>query len=711
MSEEEMTKEEKQRLKEERRKAFEAAHPELAAKRKEAAEKRDKVKEKITAAVQNAQEMDLSDQETARRQKMEQLRAQGIDPFGQAYDQTDHAADLRAKYGDDSAEDLVKEDVHVSIAGRIMTKRRMGKLGFVTLLDRSGRIQVVINQRIVGDAVYELFKSADLGDIIGVKGVVIKTQTGELSVEAHDYTHLCKALRPLPEKFHGLQDKEERYRRRYLDLIMNDRSREIAMLRPRIIRAIQHYMDSQGYIEVETPVLQPILGGANARPFVTHHNALDKDFYLRIATELPLKRLVVGDLERVYEIGRVFRNEGMDLKHNPEFTTMEAYCAYSDLEGMMKLNEGLFESVANEVFHRTTFEFMGKTVNLAGPYKRWNMVDAVKEVTGVDFWQPMSVEDALKLAKEHNVEVAPHQHTVGNIISLFFDQFCEDKIEQPTFVWGHPIEISPLAKKNPKDPRFTQRFELEIMGVEFDNAFSELNDPIDQRKRFEDQLKAKAMGDEEAAEMDEDYVEALEYGLAPTGGIGFGIDRLVMLLCGCDSIRDVLLFPTMKPREGDKKAASAEPAESNVAAETESAEEKTQENCFFTPNEKIDFSGVTIEPLFADQVDFDTFSRSDFRAVKVKECTAVPKSKKLLKFVLDDGTVTDRVILSGIHAYYEPEELVGKTLIAIVNLPARSMMGIDSCGMLLSAVNEKNGEEELHLLMVDNHIPAGAKLY
>ncbi|WP_102343171.1 lysine--tRNA ligase [Galactobacillus timonensis] len=492
--------------------------------------------------------MDLSDQEAARRQKMEQLRAQGIDPFGQAYDQTDHAADLRAKYGDDSAEDLVKEDVHVSIAGRIMTKRRMGKLGFVTLLDRSGRIQVVINQRIVGDAVYELFKSADLGDIIGVKGVVIKTQTGELSVEAHDYTHLCKALRPLPEKFHGLQDKEERYRRRYLDLIMNDRSREIAMLRPRIIRAIQHYMDSQGYIEVETPVLQPILGGANARPFVTHHNALDKDFYLRIATELPLKRLVVGDLERVYEIGRVFRNEGMDLKHNPEFTTMEAYCAYSDLEGMMKLNEGLFESVANEVFHRTTFEFMGKTVNLAGPYKRWNMVDAVKEVTGVDFWQPMSVEDALKLAKEHNVEVAPHQHTVGNIISLFFDQFCEDKIEQPTFVWGHPIEISPLAKKNPKDPRFTQRFELEIMGVEFDNAFSELNDPIDQRKRFEDQLKAKAMGDEEAAEMDEDYVEALEYGLAPTGGIGFGIDRLVMLLCGCDSIRDVLLFPTMKPR-------------------------------------------------------------------------------------------------------------------------------------------------------------------
>lgn len=546
---EEMTKEEKQRLKEERRKAFEAAHPELAAKRREAEQKKNQVKEKLAQAADAAEELSLNDQEAARRQKMEQLRAQGIDPFGHAYEQTDHAGDIRAEYGDDEAEDLDKTQPQVSIAGRIMAKRRMGKLGFVTLLDRSGRIQVVINQRIVGDEIYNLFKMADLGDIIGIKGRVMKTQTGELSVEAREYTHLSKALRPLPEKFHGLTDKEERYRRRYVDLIMNDDSRKVAILRPKIIRAIQHYMDSQGYIEVETPILQPILGGANARPFVTHHNALDKDFYLRIATELPLKRLVVGDLERVYEIGRVFRNEGMDLKHNPEFTTMEAYCAYSDLEGMMELNEGLFESVAQEVFHKTKFKFMGQMVDLKGPYKRWNMVDAVKEVTGVDFWQPMSVDEALELAKKFNVEVAPHQHTVGNIISLFFDQFCEEKIVQPTFVWGHPIEISPLAKKNPKDPRFTQRFELEICGVEMDNAFTELNDPIDQKQRFEAQLVAKELGDDEAAEMDDDYVEALEYGLAPTGGIGFGIDRLVMLLTGCDSIRDVLLFPTMKPRE------------------------------------------------------------------------------------------------------------------------------------------------------------------
>lgn len=546
---EEMTKEEKQRLKEERRKAFEAAHPELAAKRREAEQKKNQVKEKLAQAADAAEELSLNDQEAARRQKMEQLRAQGIDPFGHAYEQTDHAGDIRAEYGDDEAEDLDKTQPQVSIAGRIMAKRRMGKLGFVTLLDRSGRIQVVINQRIVGDEIYNLFKMADLGDIIGIKGRVMKTQTGELSVEAREYTHLSKALRPLPEKFHGLTDKEERYRRRYVDLIMNDDSRKVAILRPKIIRAIQHYMDSQGYIEVETPILQPILGGANARPFVTHHNALDKDFYLRIATELPLKRLVVGDLERVYEIGRVFRNEGMDLKHNPEFTTMEAYCAYSDLEGMMELNEGLFESVAQEVFHKTKFKFMGQMVDLKGPYKRWNMVDAVKEVTGVDFWQPMSVDEALELAKKFNVEVAPHQHTVGNIISLFFDQFCEEKIVQPTFVWGHPIEISPLAKKNPKDPRFTQRFELEICGVEMDNAFTELNDPIDQKQRFEAQLAAKELGDDEAAEMDDDYVEALEYGLAPTGGIGFGIDRLVMLLTGCDSIRDVLLFPTMKPRE------------------------------------------------------------------------------------------------------------------------------------------------------------------
>lgn len=541
---EELTKEEKQRIKEERRKAFEAAHPELAAKRKEAEQKK---KQKKGSADEDSSS--LNDQEAARRSKMNDLRAAGIDPFGHAYERTCLSGDIRREYGEKTAEELDAADAAVSIAGRIMSKRRMGKLGFINLLDRDGKIQVVINQRIVGDEIYNLFKSADLGDIIGIEGRVMRTQTNELSVECHRYTHLSKALRPLPEKFHGLTDKEERYRRRYLDLIMNDQSREIAILRPRIIRAIQHWMDAHGYIEVETPILQPILGGASARPFVTHHNALDKDFYLRIATELALKRLIVGGLEKVYEIGRIFRNEGMDLKHNPEFTTMEAYCAYSDLEGMMKMNEELFESVATEVFGRTDFEFMGQTISLKAPYKRWNMVDAVKEVTGVDFWKPMTVEEALKIAEEHHVEVLPHQRTVGNIISLFFDEFCEEKITQPTFVYGHPIEISPLAKKNPDDPRFTQRFELEICGIEMDNAFTELNDPVDQKERFLKQLDLKKLGDDEASEMDEDYVEALEYGMPPTGGIGMGIDRLVMLMCGVDSIRDVLLFPTMKPRE------------------------------------------------------------------------------------------------------------------------------------------------------------------
>lgn len=546
---EELTKEEKARIKEERRKAFLAAHPELAAKQMEAEAKKKDAKKKVEDIKEAVETIAMNDQQQARIDKMNTLREMGIDPFGQGYDQTQHASEIFEQFGDKTIEELDGANHTVSIAGRIMSKRRMGKLGFIHLLDRSGRIQVVINQRVVGDDIYNLFKMSDLGDIIGVKGRVIKTMAGELSVEVHEYTHLCKALRPLPEKYHGLTDKEERYRRRYLDLIMNDSSREVALLRPRIVSAIRHYMDSHGYVEVETPILSPILGGASARPFITHHNALNKDFYLRIATELSLKRLLVGDMERVYEIGRIFRNEGMDLKHNPEFTTMEAYCAYSDLEGMMKFNEELFESVAQEVFHKTDFEFMGKTISLKGPFKRWNMVDAVKEVTGVDFWKEMSVEEALKIAEEHHVEVLPHQRTVGNIISLFFDEFCEDKIEQPTFVWGHPIEISPLAKKNPKDPRFTERFELEIMGIEMDNAFGELNDPIDQRKRFEDQLKAKELGDDEASDMDVDYVEALEYGLPPTGGIGIGIDRLVMLLTGMDSIRDVLLYPTMKPRE------------------------------------------------------------------------------------------------------------------------------------------------------------------
>ena len=506
------------------------------------------IKENAKKLVKAVEEVRLTDQQEVRIAKMNALREQGIDPFGKAFKRTSNTQLIKDEYGEKSAEELESLHAEVSIAGRIMQKRRMGKLGFIHLLDREGKIQVVINKRIIGDEVYELFKASDLGDIIGIKGIVIKTQTGELSVEAHEYTHLSKALRPLPDKFHGLQDKEERYRRRYVDLIMNDESRKIAILRPRIVSAIRRYMDSQGYLEVETPILQPILGGANARPFITHHNALDKDFYLRIATELPLKRLIVGGLEKVYEIGRIFRNEGMDLKHNPEFTTMEAYCAYTDLEGMMELNEGLFEHVALEVCGTTDFKFMGQDISLKAPFKRWNMVDAVKEVTGVDFWQPMSVEEAYKLAQEHHITVEPHQMTVGHIISLFFEEFCEDKIVQPTFVYGHPIEISPLAKKNPEDPRFTDRFELLVNGIEMDNAFTELNDPIDQRERFEAQLKAKELGDDEANEMDTDYVEALEYGLPPTGGIGFGIDRFVMLLTGTDSIRDVLLFPTMKDR-------------------------------------------------------------------------------------------------------------------------------------------------------------------
>lgn len=506
------------------------------------------IKENAKKLVKAVEEVRLTDQQEARIAKMNTLREQGIDPFGKAFHRTSNSQLIKDEYSEKSAEELESLHAEVSIAGRIMQKRRMGKLGFIHLLDREGKIQVVINKRIIGDEIYELFKASDLGDIIGIRGTVIKTQTGELSVEAHEYTHLSKALRPLPDKFHGLQDKEERYRRRYVDLIMNDESRKIAILRPRIVSAIRHYMDSQGYLEVETPILQPILGGANARPFITHHNALDKDFYLRIATELPLKRLIVGGLEKVYEIGRIFRNEGMDLKHNPEFTTMEAYCAYTDLEGMMELNEGLFEHVALEVCGTTDFKFMGQDISLKAPFKRWNMVDAVKEVTGVNFWQPMSVEEAYKLAQEHHITVEPHQMTVGHIISLFFEEFCEDKIVQPTFVYGHPIEISPLAKKNPEDPRFTDRFELLVNGIEMDNAFTELNDPIDQRERFEAQLKAKELGDDEANEMDTDYVEALEYGLPPTGGIGFGIDRFVMLLTGTDSIRDVLLFPTMKDR-------------------------------------------------------------------------------------------------------------------------------------------------------------------
>ena len=639
-------------------------------------------------------EREFNDQEKVRRQKMEDLRAKGIDPFGHAYERTANSKSIREDYDSFNKEELETKNIEVSIAGRIMSKRRMGKMCFMHILDKDGQIQLVINKADVGEEVYELVKANDIGDIIGVKGIVYRTNPndnnpkGELSVYVKEYTHLSKALRPLPEKFHGLTDVEERYRRRYVDLIMNDEARRIAFLRPRIIRAIQQNFDSQGLVEVETPVLNPILGGASARPFITHHNALNKEFYLRIATELYLKRLIVGGMEGVYEIGRLFRNEGMDLKHNPEFTTVEAYVAYSDLEGMMKLCENLFEEVSTKVLGTTELQTGDHTISLKAPFKRVNMTDAVNEKTGKDF-RNITLEEAEEVCRQYHIELQKHEHDLGHIINNLFETLCEEDMTGPVFVYGHPLEISPLAKKDPEDPRFTLRFELYINGTEYANAFTELNDPIDQYERFENQLKAKELGDDEANDMDLDYVEALEYGMPPTGGIGIGIDRFVMLLAGTDSIREVLLFPTMKPREGEK----------NTVRKIENTEEV------------IDFSKVEIEPLFEDMVDFDTFSKSDFRAVKVLACEAVPKSKKLLKFTLDDGTGTPRTILSGIHEFYEPEELVGKTCIAIVNLPPRAMMGIDSCGMLISAVHHEEGTEKLHLLMVDPHIPAGAKLY
>ena len=638
----------------------------------------------------------LTQQEQVRRQKMQDLIDMGIDPFGSRYDRTSNSGIIKSSYEDKTKEELDELQVTVKIAGRIMTKRRQGKAGFMNIQDREGQIQIYVRKDEIGDDQYEIFKKNDIGDIVGIEGTVMKTDHGQLSVRAKNYTHLSKSLRPLPEKFHGLTDVEERFRRRYVDLIMNSEAKHIALTRPKIIRAIQHYLDGQGLVEVETPVMQPILGGASARPFVTHHNTLNMDFYLRIATELPLKRLIVGGLEGVYEIGRLFRNEGMDAMHNPEFTTVEAYVAYSDLHGMMDLIEGLFDSVANEVLGTTDITYQGTQLSLKAPFKRIHMVDAIKEACGVDFWQDMSYEEAVKLAEEHDIEVEKIHNTVGHIINLFFEKYVEETIVQPTFVYGHPTSISPLAKKNKKDPRFADRYELFICGHEYANAFSELNDPIDQRERFEKQLELRELGDDEANEVDTDYVEALEYGLPPTGGVGLGIDRFVMLLTDQKTIREVLLFPTMKSLDADKKASKSTNGTSEAAPEKE---------------EVIDFSKVKVEPLFEEFVDFDTFSKSDFRAVKVKACEAVKKSKKLLQFTLDDGTGTDRTILSGIHAYYEPEELVGKTLIAITNLPPRAMMGIESCGMLLSAIHEEEGEEKLHLLMVDNHIPAGAKLY
>ncbi|WP_297237946.1 lysine--tRNA ligase [uncultured Faecalicoccus sp.] len=649
-------------------------------------------------------EQKLTEQERVRRQKMQDLIDMGIDPFGSAYQRTTTSGKIIAQYEDKTKEELQELDVHVKVAGRIMTKRRQGKAGFMHIQDVDGQIQIYVRKDVIGEEQYEIFKKNDIGDIVGIEGTVMKTDHGQLSVRAMVYTHLSKSLRPLPEKFHGLTDVEERFRRRYVDLIMNPEAKHIALTRPKIIRAVQEYLDGQGLMEVETPVLQPILGGAAARPFITHHNTLNMPFYLRIATELPLKRLIVGGLEGVYEIGRLFRNEGMDATHNPEFTTVEAYVAYSDLHGMMDLIEGLFDHVANKVLGTTEITYQGQEISLKAPFKRITMCEAIKEKTGIDFKEITDYDQACQLAKEHEIEVEKIHNSVGHIIQLFFDKYVEETITQPTFVYEYPIEISPLAKKCKDDPRFTDRYELFICGHEYANAFSELNDPIDQRERFEKQLELRDLGDEEANEMDVDYVEALEYGMPPTGGVGLGIDRFVMLLTNQRTIREVLLFPHMK-LTGESKGARIEKEKECVPLIPVEVHSLTNKK------PTIDYSKVEIEPLFKDFVDFETFSRSDFRAVKVKDCTAVPKSKKLLQFVLDDGSGEDRIILSGIHDYYEPEELIGKTLVAITNLPPRKMMGIDSCGMIISAVHSEAGEERLNVLVLDSAIPAGAKLY
>ena len=631
---------------------------------------------------------EFTEQELVRREKVNDLVKKGVKPFGFKFDVTSDSKIIKEKYENLSKEELEKEKNHVIIAGRIMTKRRKGKAGFFHIQDKYGQIQIYISINEVGEDNYDLFKASDIGDIVGIEGYVFRTNTGELSVHAIKYIHLVKALRPLPEKFHGLTDTEERYRRRYVDLIMNESARKIAFTRPKIIRTIQRYLDNLGYTEVETPILSPILGGAAARPFITHHNALDMEFYLRIATELPLKRLLVGGMDAVYEIGRIFRNEGVDRKHNPEFTTIELYKAYTDMYGMMDVAEGLFSTVCMEVNGTYDIKYMGHDISLKPGYRKVHMVDAIKEVTGVDFWKEMSLEEAKRLALEYGVEVEPH-FEFGHIVNAFFEKYVEETLINPTFVYGHPIEISPLASKS-TDPRYTDRFELFICGMEFGNAFTELNDPMDQYERFENQLKERERGNEEANEMDIDFVEALEYGMPPAGGMGIGIDRMVMLMTGAESIREVLLFPHLR----NKKDMVINKNDVKVHLD-----------------KKVDFSKVEIEPLFEDFVDFDTFSKSDFRVVKVKECSAVDKSKKLLKFVLDDGTEHDRTILSGIHEYYEPEQLVGKTCVAIVNLPARKMMGINSEGMLISAVYQEEGHEKLYLLMLDDNIPAGAKLY
>ena len=639
-----------------------------------------------------APELSLNELLRIRREKLTNLQDAGRDPFAiTRYDVTHHSAEILA-----AGDELVGKEV--SVAGRMMVKRIMGKASFCKIQDKQGVIQCYVARDDLGEEAYAEFKKMDIGDIIGVKGFVFRTKTGEITVHTKELTLLTKSLKPLPEKFHGLQDTDVRYRQRYLDLIVNPEVRDTFVKRSQILREIRRFLDERGFMEVETPMLVPNAGGAAARPFETHYNALDVDVKLRISLELYLKRLIVGGLERVYEIGRVFRNEGVDTRHNPEFTLMELYQAYTDYNGMMDLTEDMFRHLAKVVCGSTTITYQGTEIDLGKPFERLTMIDAIKKYSGVDFDTVKTEEEAKALAKAHNIAFE-ERHSRGDIINLFFETYCEENLIQPVFIMDHPVEISPLTKKKPTDPTKVERFELFIYGREMCNAYSELNDPIDQRARFAAQDALAAAGDAEANHTDEDFLNALEIGMPPTGGIGYGIDRLVMLLTDSAAIRDVLLFPTMKPLDSDKKV------EKVVSAPAEAAQAAPE------APEKIDFSNVEIEPLFKDFVDFDTFSKSDFRAVKVKECEAVKKSKKLLKFVLDDGTGIDRVILSGIHEYYEPEELVGKTCIAITNLPPRAMMGIDSCGMLISAVHHENGEEKLHLLMVDPHIPAGAKLY
>ena len=633
-------------------------------------------------------EQDMNELMKVRRDKLAAFEAKGVAPFGHRFEVSHHAKDVLEQFGHLEGEEESSEEI--TIAGRLMAIRGHGKASFSVLMDRSGRIQIYFKLDVLGEEKYSQFKLLDIGDIIGVKGHVFRTRRGEITVRVDDFDILSKSLRPLPEKFHGLTDTEIRYRQRYVDLIMNPEVMNTFVARTNIMKSIREYLDERDYIEVETPVLGTIAGGAAARPFITHHNTLDLDMYLRIATELNLKRLIVGGMERVYEMGRVFRNEGMDVRHNPEFTTIELYQAYADYTDLMDITEGLVLNAANKVLGTTEFDYQGTHIDLA-KVKRISMNDAVKEATGKDFLSCQTVEEARAMATEIGV---PYEERfgIGGILNAAFEEKVEETLIQPTFITGHPTEISPLAKRNPENPMITDRFEFFIYGRELANGFTELNDPIDQEGRFLDQLKQREAGDDEAHEMDRDFITALEYGLPPTGGLGIGIDRLVMFLTDSASIRDVLLFPTMKPLAGEGK----KNLHANAPAEVE---------------EKIDFSKVQIEPLFEECVDFETFSKSDFRAVKVKACEAVPKSKKLLKFTLDDGTDNDRVILSGIHQYYEPEELVGKTLIAIVNLPPRTMMGIDSCGMIISAVHQEDGEESLNLLMVSDRIPAGAKLY